>query len=496
MQFSVTTATPQSAAADLLVIGLFEGEALEGALATLNDAVGGAIADLLDTGDFTGKVGQTDVLYPRGIAARRLLIVGLGKRDSFSTETLRRTAAISAARAKDVKAKQLAMRLHGDGTSLTADARAHAIAEGLLLGSYYYHGQKSSEMPAEYPESVTLIAADSEQNAATAGVSAGVAFGEATRAARTWVNMPPNLCTPQFLAQQAREIAAKFNMKVEVFDTAQMEAMKMGALLGVARGSVIPPQFIVLEHQPERAAEGKTVVLVGKGITFDTGGYDIKTADSMLTMKTDMAGAAAVLGAMHAIGALSVPRHVVALVPATYNMISGDAFLPSEVLVASNGLSIEVGNTDAEGRLILADALVYAARYKPQAVLDLATLTGSMAIALGSAAAGFYSTDSMLSSALNAAAETSGDKLWQMPLFQEYEKPLESKVADTKSTGVRFGGANIAAAFLRKFTSYPAWAHIDIAGVAFDVPDSPLVPGGGATGYGVRLLADYIRRLN
>lgn len=310
------------------------------------------------------------------------------------------------------------------------------------------------------------------------------------------VNLPPNLCTPQYLAQQAREIAAKFNMKVEVFDKAQLESMKMGALLGVARGSVIPPQFIVLEHQPERAAEGKTVVLVGKGITFDTGGYDIKTADGMLTMKTDMAGAAAVLGAMHAIGALSVPRHVVALVPTTYNMISGDAFLPSEVLIASNGLSIEVGNTDAEGRLILADALVYAARYKPLAVIDLATLTGSMAIALGTAAAGFYSTDSTLTSALTAAAESSGDKLWQMPLFQEYEKPLESKVADTKSTGVRFGGANIAATFLRKFTSYPAWAHIDIAGVAFDVPDSPLLPGGGATGYGVRLLAEYVRRLS
>jgi leucyl aminopeptidase len=497
MQFSLTLASPQLAEADALILSLYEGEALHKSPALANEALGGAIADLISSGDFTAKASQTAVLYPRGaLPARRLILLGLGKREALSLEVLRRAAAVGVQKARDLKAKTVASVLHGRGSTLSAELCAQACVEAALMATYHYHGQKSSDAPPDLPERLTLVLpedAAADREAVERGMNAGQALGEATRLARTLVNLPPNICTPQHLAETARQIATQHNLTVQVLGRAEMEALKMGALLGVARGSAIPPQFIVLEHKAERAAEGKSIVLVGKGITFDTGGYSIKTAEGMVPMKNDMAGGAAVLGAMQAIAALGVPRHVVGIVPATFNMINGDAYLPSEVLTASNGTTIEIISTDAEGRLVLADALVYAARYQPAAVVDIATLTGSMVIALGTAAAGVYATDEGLCETLLAAANSSGERLWVLPMFSDYEKLIESKTADIKNSGGRFGGANIGAVFLKRFTSYPAWAHIDIAGVANDLPDNPLYPN-GATGYGVRLLTEYVRR--
>lgn len=496
MQFSLAFQAPHLAQADALILGMYEEEGLHKSPAAADAALGGAIADLLSTGDFTGKASQVAVLYPRGaLPARRLILVGLGKREALTTDTLRRAAAVGVQKARELKAKSLASTLHGRGSALSAESCAQAYLEGAILGSYQYHGQKSSPPSPELPEMLTLVLpedAQSDKESVERGMKVGQIFGEATCLARTLVNLPPNICTPPYLAETARQIAQKHGLSVQVLDRAEMEALKMGALLGVARGSAIPPQFIILEHQPERAAEGKTVVLVGKGITFDTGGYSIKPGDSMVAMKNDMAGAAAVLGAMQAIAALGVPRHVVGLVPATFNMISGEAYLPSEVLTASNGKTIEVISTDAEGRLILADALVYAGRYKPAAVIDIATLTGSVVVALGNAAAGLFTTHEGLRDALLGAAEATGERLWTMPMYSDYEKLIESKTADIKNSGGRQGGASIGAVFLKHFADYPAWAHIDMAGVADDLPNNPIYPS-GASGYGVRLLAEYVR---
>jgi leucyl aminopeptidase len=267
----------------------------------------------------------------------------------------------------------------------------------------------------------------------------------------------------------------------------------MGALLGVAQGSENGPRFIILEHNADKA-ELATIVLVGKGVTFDTGGYSIKTADGMATMKDDMAGGAAVIGALGVIAGLNLPLHVVGLIPASDNMISGGSYRPQDVLTASNGTTIEIISTDAEGRLLLADALVYANRYKPAAVIDIATLTGACVIALGEGiAAGLFSTDDRLRDTLLAAAETTGERLWSLPLYPEYEKAIESQTADIKNTGGRMGGVGTSAIFLKHFVDYPAWAHIDMAGMPLTTGDNPYSPK-GATGYGVRLLVELAQR--
>lgn len=498
MQITLTFSAPNLVEADALLLSLHEGESPQGALATADSALGGALTDLINTGDFIGKASQVAVLYSRGaLPARRLILIGLGKREALTLDVLRRAVAAGVQKARELKVKRLASMLHGHDGALSATLCAQACVEATLLAAYHYHGQKSSAPTPDSPESLTIAAPEAlavEREALERGMKVGQALGEATQLARTLVNQPPNICTPQHLAETARQVAQKHGLAVQVLDRAEMEALKMGALLGVARGSAIPPQFIILEHQAERAAEGKSIVLVGKGITFDTGGYSIKTADGMVAMKNDMAGAAAVLGAMQAIGALDVPRHVVGLMPATFNMISGESYLPSEVLTASNGTTIEVISTDAEGRLILADALVYAARYKPAAVIDIATLTGSVVVALGNAAAGLYTAHDELREALLAAAEATGERLWHMPMFSDYEKLIESKTADIKNSGGRSGGASIGAVFLKRFAEYAAWAHIDMAGVAEDLPNNPLYPS-GASGYGVRLLTEYVRRV-
>ncbi|MCC7207155.1 MAG: leucyl aminopeptidase, partial [Anaerolineae bacterium] len=370
---------------------------------------------------------------------------------------------------------------------------ASALAEGAHLGLYSYHGQKSGEPPSALPESLDIAPGDADGAEVESALDVGRALADAARLTRDLSNLPPNICTPEYLAETAQKLADESGLRVEVLHRTQIEALKMGALLAVSRGSKAEPKFIVMEHNADRT-DLETVVLVGKGITFDTGGYSIKTADGMVGMKGDMSGAAAVIGAMQAIGKLNVPLHVVGLVPTCDNMINGDAYVPQEVITASNGVTIEVISTDAEGRLILADALVYAARFNPAAVVDIATLTGAMMIALGSAAAGFFCTDETLRDRLVAAGNATFERVWPMPLYPEYEKQLESKTADLKNTGGRPGGACTAAMFLKRFTSYPAWAHIDMAGVMTDAPENPYLPGGGATGFGARLFVEFVRR--
>jgi leucyl aminopeptidase len=308
------------------------------------------------------------------------------------------------------------------------------------------------------------------------------------------VNQPPNVCTPEYLADRSRQMAAEVGLKFQALGPDEMRALGMGALLAVAQASALPPRLIILEHRPAGAESRAPVLLVGKGVTFDSGGLSIKAAGDMPGMKADMGGAAAVIGALRAAALLPVPVPVVGLVPASENVIGGAGYRPADVLRASNGKTIEIISTDAEGRLLLADALVYANRYGPASVIDLATLTGACMIALGRGmAAGLFEADATLGDRLRRAAERTGERVWPLPLYPEYRESIKSDVADMKnSTGDRYAGVGASAAFLQEFADGYPWAHLDIAPMAY--LESPKAPWPrGATGYGVRLLADLLR---
>lgn len=489
MDIQAVSGSLESSSADAIIVSLFEGAELSSAAQVLDTALNGAISELTSAGDFSGKAGQVALLYTRGsIPAKRVLLVGLGKQETFTVDAARRAAASAILKARDLKVNHVATVLHGAGNGLSTSDAAQAVTEGTLLALYKYHGQKTSDKPDALPAKLDLL--DGE---AGDGIKAGMAVAAGVQVARDLVNLPPNICTPEYMATVATELAGMVGLKVEVLERPQMETLKMGALLGVAQGSDTPPRFIILEHNAGRD-DLPTVALCGKGVTFDTGGYDIKTSEGMSTMKGDMGGGAAVIGAMGAIAGLGLPVHVVGLIPATDNMISGHAFRSQEVLTASNGVTIEITSTDAEGRLILADALVYAARYKPSAVIDIATLTGAAVIALGQGvASALFSTDDRLRDTLVAAGTDVAEKVWPMPLFPEYERALESNTADLKNTGGRFGGVGTSATFLKHFVDFPAWGHVDMAGMEFNAPDVPYTPK-GATGYGVRLLTEFVKR--
>ncbi len=481
---------------EVLIVGLYRQAELEGVAQAIDKALGGAISDLLASGDFSGKTKQVAVLYPRAaLPAQRVLLVGLGNSDDYGPETARRAAATAVRKAQTLKAQHLTIVLAG-GPTVGDDARA--MAEGCSLAAYHYQGQRNK--PADpMPETLTLLVASEDERAAAAqGAATGQAIAAGVQVTRDLVNLPPNICTPAYMARIAAKVAQAAALKIEVLEREQMAALEMGALLAVARGSETPPRFIVLEHNAARAAELDTLVLVGKGVTFDTGGYSIKSQSGMNTMKGDMAGAAAVIGAMRVIGTLDVPLHVVGLAPTADNMISGKAYRPQEVITASNGVTIEINSTDAEGRMLLADALVYAGRYTPAAVVDIATLTGACMVALGAQAAGLFGTDDRLRDLLRAAGDANQERVWPLPLYDEYKQAMESQTADIRnSSSNRMAGVGTSAIFLKHFVDYPVWAHLDMAGMESEAAyakEIPYVPDKGASGYGVRLLAEFAQR--
>jgi leucyl aminopeptidase len=474
------------AATESLVIFLAEGGTV--ASASLPD-LHPALSEFLKLGDFTGKSEQTSVLYPQGQPVRRVILVGLGASDSLSAEILRRAAAVALKKARELKSTQVSALLPA---GFAATDAAQAITEGALMGLYSYRGQKSQPDTITPVQSLSLFVASQDVEAVSAAVKIGEALANASILARDLANLPPNICTPAYLAQAAHDMATRTGLRCEILERGQMLALRMGALLAVAQGSDNAPRFIILEHNPGAVSDAP-LVLVGKGVSFDTGGYTIKTGEGMVGMKADMSGAAAVIGAMQAIATLNVPRRVVALIPTVENMIDGTAYRPQDVLTASNGKTIEVISTDAEGRLILADALVYASRFAPAAVVDIATLTGSISVALGAAYGGLYATTDHLRDALLSAGERTHERVWPMPLSSDYRKLIDTDTADMKNTGGRAGGANIAAIFLKEFVDYPAWAHIDMAGVMLDQSGNPTVPAKGSSGYGARLLTEFVR---
>jgi leucyl aminopeptidase len=498
MEISVEQGGIQAAEADTIIVNLFAGVTTPGgATGAVDGALNGAISELIASGDISGAAGEVGVFYPRGaIPARRVLIAGLGPSDKFDVEQVRQAAAAAIKRARDLHATHVATIVHGAGIArLPVTAAARAVAEASLLALYHYRaGGREQETPHEIRE-LSIVEFDASKiEAIGSAVTEAQAIVAGVHLARDLVNAPPNIATPSYLATRAATVAESHSMKLTLGDREWAAERNMGAFLAVAKGAGEPPQFIVLEHQSDRH-DLPTVVLVGKGITFDTGGITLKKGEGMGDMKADMAGAAAVLGTMEAVGRLNLPLRVIAITPCTENMPDGRAYRPSDVITASNGKTIEIISTDAEGRMVLADGLVYAKRYDPDAVVDVATLTGASVIALGeNVAAGLFSTDDWLREQLVAAGVTTHERVWPLPLWDDYRAAIKSEVADMKNSGGRYGGVGTSAMFLRSFTDYP-WAHLDIAGVAARKTAGAYTPA-GATGFGVRLLVEFLRNWN
>ncbi len=476
--------------ADALVVGLYAEEKRRDVVARLDAGAQGLIGEVLEAEKFQAKSGQVTHVHTSGrLPAGRVIIVGLGKRADLTAELIRRAAASGVRRARDLGARTVATEVLGD--RLPTRQRAHAVAEGAILGAYVFDRYKR-EKADKRVEQLTLVEPDARRvRDVEEGARTGEIFAQATWLARDLVNAPANDMHPTYLAKLATDIAKQARLDIKVYDRAQCKKMGMGAFLGVAAGSEQPPKFIHLTYKPARRAN-KRVAVIGKGITFDSGGLDLKSAEGMLHMKDDMSGAAAVLGIMRALPALAPSVEVHGLIAATENMPGGGATRPGDVLRAMNGTTIEVGNTDAEGRLTLADAICYAFdRAHADEAIDMATLTGACVVALGPLCSGLFSNDQALADRLLAAADAAGERVWQMPLIDEYRDNLKSDVADFNNVGPRGGGAITAGLFLKEFAGDRPWAHLDIAGPAFVDKDMPLGPK-GATGAAVRTLLAYL----
>jgi leucyl aminopeptidase len=476
---------------DTLAVGLFatDPEAPAHPLRQeLGSRFGEALAQQLEQRGFKGKPGECLSFARLEGRPTNLIVVGLGEPAGFDLPALRSAAAAAAAAAAKVRCRHLGLALPCEG--LDGAEAAAAMAEAVRLSLYRDQRFRSEPDDQPSPECLSLLGLAAGAEAGLAGVSARCAGVEL---ARQLVAAPPNVATPAHLADTAAAIARDFNIELKVLERSDCEALGMGAYLGVAQGSDLPPKFIHLTYRPDGAVQ-RRVALVGKGLTFDSGGYNLKTAGSQIEMmKYDMGGSAAVLGAARAIAELrpaGVEVHVI--VAACENMINGSAVHPGDILTASNGKTIEINNTDAEGRLTLADALVYASRLEPDAVVDLATLTGACVIALGEEIAGLWSPSDGLAAALDQACLGAGEALWRMPLRPSYRAGLKSPVADMKNTGPRPGGSITAALFLQDFVSNGvAWAHLDIAGTVWSEKGRAENPS-GATGYGVRTLVNWV----
>lgn len=473
---------------DTLAIGLFEDAVeLTGELATLDQNFSGVLKELIAEEEFKAKADST--IFTRvnaGKPVRKLILVGLGKPDALKLDTLRRAAAAVARVAKKQKSKILGFSFPLWNNDPAASAQA--IAEGVELALYQDIRFKSEpEEKGSQIETVDLLGFGGQEAAINRAnqIVSGVIL------ARQLVAAPANAVTPITLAETAIAIANEYGLQLEILEREDCEKLGMGAFLGVAQASDLPPKFIHLTYKPEGTPK-KKLAIIGKGVTFDSGGLNIKGAGSGIeTMKMDMGGAAATLGAAKAIAQIKPNSEVHFISAVTENMISGRAMHPGDVLTASNGKTIEVNNTDAEGRLTLADALVYADKLGLDAIVDLATLTGANVIALGDDIAGLYTPDDAVASQLEKAAQTSGEKIWRMPMEEKYFEGLKSSIADMKNTGPRPGGSITAALFLKQFVKETPWAHLDIAGPVWTDKENGY-NGAGATGYGVRTLVEWV----
>jgi len=479
---------------DAVVVGVFEAAALSGPAAEVNAGLDGMIQRLIDTGEIRGKSAEVTILHTYGrLPAARVAAVGLGTATQADLFALRRASGAAARVLRDRGCRRVGTALHQALTGPRSEQLVRAVVEAAYVGLYRGEERKTQRaLPDELDEIAVLGVADEHREAASAAARVAQVGGMATNYARRLVNLPANDITPSALAEQAGDIAKRTGMEVDILEPARLREIGMGALLAVASGSDQPARLIVLRHRGK--GSGPQVAFVGKGLTFDSGGISIKPAEKMHIMKSDMAGAAAVLGAMHAVAEMKVPLDVMGIIPASENLPSGHAYRPGDVLTAFGGKTIEVISTDAEGRLILADALGYAKQLGATHLIDIATLTGACIIALGYTTAGVMGNDNELVEAVLDAGERVGERMWRLPLFPEYRAMLDSAVADLKNVGGRPAGAILGGWFLQEFVGETSWAHIDIAGTSWSEQNEPYQIE-GATGAGVRTLLALAERM-
>ncbi len=476
---------------DALIVPLFEDEKKnEGEFTTaLDEKLGGLLSELKSTEEWTSKAGQITVIYrPSELRTGRLILLGAGKRKSYDAQAIRTLIMQAVRRVKSYNLKRVAVYYRRSQVE-TAQA-AQAVVEGVVMATYSGDDYKTEDKSKNFIEEILFVTElDQGQAQVEEAMKRGEIVAQATNLARRLVNEPGNRINPSGLAQTAAEIAEKFGLEIEVLGEPEMEEKQMGAILAVARGSDEPARFIVLRHFGAPEGEAKPIVLVGKGVTFDSGGLSLKSAKSMEQMKSDKAGACVVLAAMQAIAELQVKKNIVGLIPAVENLPSGRAQRPGDVVRSMSGKTIEVINTDAEGRLILADALCYGRQLQPEYMVDIATLTGACVIALGHLRAGLFSNNEEVCQKLLQASERSGEKFWRLPLDEDYRRAIKSQIADIKNVGGRWGGAITAAKFLEEFVGDVPWCHLDIAGVGLFREGQELK---GPTGFGVRTLVEMV----
>jgi len=480
---------------DALVILHCEGEGWskqDGAV--LDRSLGGSLNELLQSKEFEGRANEVVLFHTHGkIPAKRLILVGLGKKHELGLDQIRQALGHAVKRVRQAKSSVFTVALPSltpRGTS-PMDV-AQAMAEGAILGSYQFTAYRSDTPTGRDVTAMTILAPQKAQlRQLSEGIRRGVATAEATVFVRDLCNHPSNVMTPTKIANEAKAVAKEAGVSLKVLEQKDMEELGMGALLGVAKGSHEPPKFIILQYNGAKKKDDRPVVLVGKTITFDTGGISLKPAENMEQMKADMTGGAEVLAAMRAAARLRLPLNLISILPAAENMPGGRAMRPGDVVKTLSGKTVEVQNTDAEGRLILSDGLAYATRFKPAALIDIATLTGACVVALGQFAIGMFGTDANLKEAIRMAGLRAGERVWEMPLWEEYFEQLRSDVADLRNIGGRGGGMITAALFLSKFVGDCPWIHLDIASTDWSERERAYIPK-GPTGIGTRLLIQFL----
>jgi leucyl aminopeptidase len=493
MNSSVVTTALDKIETPLLAIAVPAGDAVPPSLADLDKATGGAIGRAIASGDFRGKRDETALLYGGSSNVQRVLLVGVGKAADVTGGSLRRAASVAGKRARALGTGRVVFACVPEARhGLSARDFGQVAVEGMSHGSWGFTELKRQAEDARAEVSQCDVAVPAAERAeAEAGRMIGAAIAEGARLTRHLQMLPGNTCTPSYLAEQAKELAKTKGMVVTTLDLAAIKREGMGALLAVAQGSVEEPRFIILAYKG--AGDAPPIVLIGKGVTFDAGGISIKPAANMEDMKYDMSGAAAVLGTMDALARLKPKVNVLGVIPSTENLPSGSAFKPGDVIKSHLGKTIEIVNTDAEGRLILCDALSFVRRFKPAAVIDAATLTGAVVVALGHQAIGMMGNDDALLAEVREAGERAGERCWPFPLWDEYRDLLKSEIADVKNSGGRGAGTIAGGWFLKEFVEGFPWVHLDIAGTAYTDGEGPH-QGKGPTAIGVRLFTEFVLR--
>lgn len=495
MKINVLTIKPLEFKGEMLVIPVYKKEGLPTDLSDLNKRLEGVISEIISSGEFEGELKTSYVLHTYGkIGARRLLLVGLGERKDFGIESVRIASGQAAKEADKLKIKEYGIIVFGIDKGLEPSYVAQAIVEGAELALYKFTKYKPKAKKSVV-ETLDLLSDEKFVDEVKRGAMFGSAYAEGVKLARDVANTPSSDATPEKIAKLALDLASQYNLPVKVFDTSEMKKLGMGGILAVGRGSDNEPKLIIIEY---KGSDDKPIVIIGKTITFDSGGLSLKTPQGMEEMKYDKSGGAAILGIIKALSILKLPVHVIGILPAVENMPSGKAYKPGDIIKHYGGKTSEIISTDAEGRLVLADAIAYARDvYKPKAIIDLATLTGACVIALGNHASGLMGNDDKLLRKIEEVSEIVGERVWRLPLWKEYYDQIKSEVADIKNVGGRPGGAITAAAFLGSFAEDTPWAHLDIAGTAWTqekTAEKPYIPK-GATGVGVRLILELLKRL-